>query len=64
MFRWPALLELHVWDCPNLKKLPLDSRSAQNMKKFIAQLSWFEDLQWKEEYAYAKSRLKRLLTEE
>ncbi|KAK0601222.1 hypothetical protein LWI29_022273 [Acer saccharum] len=64
VLRWPALQELHVWDCPNLKKLPLDSHSAQHIKKFRAQLAWFEDLQWKEEYAYAKARLKRLLTEE
>ncbi|TXG67822.1 hypothetical protein EZV62_009097 [Acer yangbiense] len=62
VFRWPALQELHALNCPNLKKLPLDSRSAENMKKFRAQLAWFEDLQWKEEYA--KTRLQDFLTEE
>ncbi|KAI9185037.1 hypothetical protein LWI28_003573 [Acer negundo] len=62
VFRWPALQELHVWDCPNLKKLPLDSRSAPKMRKVRGQSSWFEDLQLKDEYA--KTRLQPLLTEE
>ncbi|KAK4851003.1 hypothetical protein QYF36_011720 [Acer negundo] len=62
VFRWPALQELHVWDCPNLKKLPLDSRSAPKMRKVRGQSSWFEDLQLKDEYA--KTRLQPVLTEE
>ncbi|KAH7544371.1 hypothetical protein JRO89_XS15G0156200 [Xanthoceras sorbifolium] len=61
-FRWPSLQELHVWDCPNLKRLPLASRSVPNMRKVRGQLSWYEDLQWKDEYT--KIRLQSLFTEE
>ncbi|TXG67825.1 hypothetical protein EZV62_009100 [Acer yangbiense] len=62
LFRWPALQELHALNCPKLKKLPLDSRSAPKMRKLRGQSSWFEDLQLKDEYA--KTRLQPLLTEE
>ena len=51
VFFWPALQDLHVWDCPNLKKLPLAPSSAPNMRKVRGQLAWFEDLQLKDEYA-------------
>ncbi|KAK1584214.1 hypothetical protein Q3G72_030848 [Acer saccharum] len=62
VFRWPALQELHALNCPKLKKLPLDSRSAPEMRKVRGQSSWFKDLQLKDEYA--KTRLQPLLTEE
>lgn len=57
-----CLEELQVWKCPNIKTLPLDSRSARKLRKFRAELAWFEGLQLKGEHT--RNHLKSCLIEE
>ncbi|KAJ9692292.1 hypothetical protein PVL29_011379 [Vitis rotundifolia] len=47
---FPSLTEIAVYNCPKLRKLPLDSNSATNsLKKIKGESSWWEELQWKDE---------------
>ncbi|TXG56723.1 hypothetical protein EZV62_018036 [Acer yangbiense] len=44
------LKEIRVLECPNLKKLPLDSNSAKERKIVInGEEGWWKELQWKDE---------------
>lgn len=50
---FPFLKEIRVRGCPNLKKLPLDSKSGKHGENglFINYRTkeWIEDLEWKDE---------------
>lgn len=47
---FPSLTEIAVYNCPTLRKLPLDSNSATNsLKKIEGESSWWEELQWEDE---------------
>ncbi|KAK3219602.1 hypothetical protein Dsin_013572 [Dipteronia sinensis] len=44
---FPQLKEIDVTECPNLKKLPLDSNSTKERKIVISgNESWWKELQW------------------
>ncbi|KAK3219595.1 hypothetical protein Dsin_013565 [Dipteronia sinensis] len=44
------LKDIRVLECPNLKKLPLDSNSAKERKIVInGEEGWWKELQWKDE---------------
>ncbi|KAK9269456.1 hypothetical protein L1049_001230 [Liquidambar formosana] len=62
LLNWPSLEELQVWNCLELKTLPLDLHGAPKLRKFKGQVEWFENLEWK--YEITKTRLQPLLTEE
>ncbi|KAJ4846857.1 hypothetical protein Tsubulata_041987 [Turnera subulata] len=45
---FPFLARIKVAGCPNLRKLPLDSNSANNsLKEICGAESWWDQLQWK-----------------
>ncbi|RVX17248.1 putative disease resistance protein [Vitis vinifera] len=45
-----SLKKIHVYHCPNLRKLPLNSNSASNTLKIIeGESSWWENLQWEDD---------------
>ncbi|OVA07903.1 hypothetical protein BVC80_8991g47 [Macleaya cordata] len=48
---FPCLEEIIVDDCPKLKKLPLDTNSANNntLKKIEGKTEWWERLEWEDE---------------
>ena len=47
---FPSLTYLSVEECPNLRKLPLDSNSARNsLKTIIGESEWWEGLKWENE---------------
>ncbi|KAL6334991.1 hypothetical protein AAG906_023796 [Vitis piasezkii] len=47
---FPSLKSLCVRECPNLRKLPLDSNSARNSLKTIrGESEWWQGLQWEDE---------------
>ncbi|RVW72809.1 putative disease resistance protein [Vitis vinifera] len=47
---FPSLRYLQVRECPNLRKLPLDSNSARNSLKSIrGESKWWQGLQWEDE---------------
>ncbi|XP_034695233.1 disease resistance protein SUMM2-like [Vitis riparia] len=47
---FPSLKTLCVMECPNLRKLPLDSNSARNgLKRIRGESEWCQGLQWKDE---------------
>ncbi|KAL6334860.1 hypothetical protein AAG906_023665 [Vitis piasezkii] len=47
---FPSLKEIHVVDCPNLRKLPLNSNSATNtLKEIQGHRSWWEELEWEDD---------------
>ncbi|XP_034695231.1 disease resistance protein SUMM2-like isoform X1 [Vitis riparia] len=47
---FPSLKTLCVMECPNLRKLPLDSNSARNgLKRIRGESKWWQGLQWKDE---------------
>ncbi|XVE54633.1 hypothetical protein DITRI_Ditri03aG0097700 [Diplodiscus trichospermus] len=43
---WPALKELQVYRCPQLKSLPFDKDNAANLKSIEAEKVWWEALCW------------------
>ncbi|KAJ0042733.1 hypothetical protein Pint_19169 [Pistacia integerrima] len=43
------LKEIEVFDCPKLKKLPLDSNSAKNIKLLSRDREWWKELQGEDE---------------
>nr|CAN80410.1 hypothetical protein VITISV_018933 [Vitis vinifera] len=45
-----SLKKIHVYHCPNLRKLPLNSNSASNTLKIIeGESSWWENLKWEDD---------------
>ena len=47
---FPSLKMIRVYDCPNLRKLSLNSNSATNTLKVITgELSWWEKLEWEDD---------------
>ena len=47
---FPSLKTLYVMECPNLRKLPLDSNSVRNgLKRIRGESEWWQGLQWKDE---------------
>ncbi|KAA8523696.1 hypothetical protein F0562_010119 [Nyssa sinensis] len=62
LLEWPSLRELQVWNCRNLKKLPLGLYDAPRLRKIKGHLTWVGGLEWKDENA--KRWLQPLLTEE
>ncbi|KAF8392295.1 hypothetical protein HHK36_022637 [Tetracentron sinense] len=45
-----SLEVIRVYECPELKKLPLDSNSAKNtLKKIIGEKEWWDKLEWEDE---------------
>ena len=57
----PRFEELQVWNCPNIRKLPLGFLGELKLKKFKGQLKWFEKLVWEDDMI--KTYLESLLTE-
>ncbi|CAA7041589.1 unnamed protein product [Microthlaspi erraticum] len=51
--RFPCLRKFNVRDCPNLKKLPLDSQSAMHGENGLVleygEESWIEGVEWEDE---------------
>ncbi|KAH9714934.1 putative disease resistance protein [Citrus sinensis] len=44
------LKEIRIWECPKLKKLPLNSSSAKGRKMVIrGYKEWWEELQWEDQ---------------
>ncbi|XP_077242076.1 putative disease resistance protein At4g27220 [Tasmannia lanceolata] len=56
---FPSLESIVVYDCFNLKRLPLGPQSAPKLKSFEGAEAWFEALEWEDEGI--KSRLQPLL---
>ncbi|KAF8391889.1 hypothetical protein HHK36_022229 [Tetracentron sinense] len=47
---FPCLEEIKIIECPELKKLPLDSNSAKRVLKVIkGQKKWWDELEWEDE---------------
>ncbi|XP_077220127.1 putative disease resistance protein At4g27220 [Tasmannia lanceolata] len=46
---WPALEWIQVFGCPNLKRLPLGSKSAPKLQKIQGETTWFQELEWEDE---------------
>ncbi|GAB4850596.1 hypothetical protein Ancab_029905 [Ancistrocladus abbreviatus] len=46
---FPALEEISVTLCPNLRKLPFNSTSAISLKKITGWPNWWNQLQWEDE---------------
>ncbi|KAK9268339.1 hypothetical protein L1049_000088 [Liquidambar formosana] len=62
LLKWHSLDELQVWNCPNLKTLPLDWDGGPELRKFKGQEEWFNNLNWTNEDI--KARLRLLLNKE
>ncbi|WCJ44653.1 Disease resistance protein (CC-NBS-LRR class) family [Euphorbia peplus] len=51
-FAFPCLKQIDVYDCPLLKKLPLNSNSAMGCKVVIkGEESWWNNLEWEDDAA-------------
>ncbi|WCJ44650.1 Disease resistance protein (CC-NBS-LRR class) family [Euphorbia peplus] len=49
---FPSLKQIDVYDCPQLKKLPLNSKSATGCKVVIkGEVSWWNNLEWEDDAA-------------
>ncbi|KAL5711452.1 mitogen-activated protein kinase kinase [Ranunculus cassubicifolius] len=46
---FPFLKEIYVYDCPQLKKLPLDSNNAQKTLQIMGSSDWWNNLEWENE---------------
>ncbi|OVA00943.1 hypothetical protein BVC80_4509g1 [Macleaya cordata] len=48
---FPCLEEISVNECPKLKKLPLDTNSANNntLREIVGSTEWWESLEWEDE---------------
>uniref|UniRef100_A0A0D3DPA2 Uncharacterized protein n=1 Tax=Brassica oleracea var. oleracea TaxID=109376 RepID=A0A0D3DPA2_BRAOL len=49
---FPCLKTIHVTECPELRKLPLDSQSVFRVKEFVIKYKeeeWFERVEWDDE---------------
>ncbi|XP_077243589.1 putative disease resistance protein At4g27220 [Tasmannia lanceolata] len=55
---FPSLESIEVYDCFNLKRLPLGSQSAPKLERIKGAEAWFEGLEWEDEGI--KSRLQPL----
>ncbi|XP_057419393.1 probable disease resistance protein At5g63020 isoform X2 [Lotus japonicus] len=45
---FPFLAYLHVYECPDLKKLPLNSNSAKDLIAIKGQKEWWNSLEWQD----------------
>ncbi|KAF7145578.1 hypothetical protein RHSIM_Rhsim04G0237100 [Rhododendron simsii] len=43
---WQSLLEVTIWGCPKLRKLPIDSNSFPKLEKIVGQHEWWDALEW------------------
>ncbi|XP_010268342.1 PREDICTED: probable disease resistance protein At1g61300 [Nelumbo nucifera] len=59
----PCLMEIHMVECPKLKKLPFGSNSANNsnLRKIEGRKEWWEALEWDDESS--KSIFQQYFTE-
>lgn len=49
---FPCLKTIHVTECPELRKLPLDSQSVSRVEEFVIKYKeeeWFERVEWDDE---------------
>ncbi|KAF9597802.1 hypothetical protein IFM89_021887 [Coptis chinensis] len=56
---WPSLEELKLYECDNLKKLPLGADSVPRLKVLNVDPVWFDQLEWQDQGL--KTRLQTLL---
>ncbi|KAG4156663.1 hypothetical protein ERO13_D02G010400v2 [Gossypium hirsutum] len=45
---WPSFKYISVCNCPNFKKINLDSKSKHTLKGIKGEKDWWDSLQWKE----------------
>lgn len=47
---FPSLKRLHIFECPSLRKLPLDCNNAKNsLQKIEVETWWWNCLEWEDE---------------
>ncbi|CAN7065547.1 unnamed protein product [Brassica rapa subsp. trilocularis] len=49
---FPCLKTIHITECPELRKLPLDSKSVSRVEEFAIKYKeedWFERVEWDDE---------------
>ncbi|KAE8735320.1 Mitogen-activated protein kinase kinase 1 [Hibiscus syriacus] len=59
---FPSLLEIEVSECPLLRQLPFDLRSANFLQTIIGEIEWWNDLIWDDEAAKDVCRSKFVST--
>nr|KJB27844.1 hypothetical protein B456_005G012700 [Gossypium raimondii] len=45
---WPSFEYISVYNCPNFKKINLDSKSKHTLKGIKGEKDWWDSLEWKE----------------
>ncbi|XP_077242306.1 disease resistance protein At4g27190-like [Tasmannia lanceolata] len=48
-FSWPSLEIVRVWDCPDLRRLPLSTCNANKIQKIEGEEEWWKKLKWEDE---------------